>query len=124
MVMAFPHDSQACDLSVVGHVVTSSGLLLRGEVRIRDGRIVEVRPEAGDASGARERIDVGDAFVLPGLIDPHVHSLSDPSEGIAAATRSAAAGGVTTILEMPFDDGAPVWTVERLEAKKAMVAEE
>lgn len=121
--MAFASESEACDLSVVGHVVTSRGLLLRGEVRIRDGKVAEVRPEAGDASGGR-RIDVGDAFVLPGLIDPHVHSLSDASEGIATATRSAAAGGVTTILEMPFDDGAPVWTVERLEAKKALVADE
>lgn len=116
-------DQEVCDLSIVGHVVSRAGSYPRGEVRITDGRIVEVLEEAGDAPHT-ERIDAGSAYVLPGVIDPHVHSLSDPREGIEAATRAAAAGGVTTILEMPFDQAGPIWTVERLEAKKRMVAEE
>jgi allantoinase len=115
--------SEFCDLSVIGHVVGRSVNFPRGEVRIHEGRIVEVR-EAPSQAGAGERIDVGDAYVLPGVIDAHVHSLSDPREGIEAATRSAAAGGVTTILEMPFDRPGPIWTVDRLLAKQQMVAEQ
>ncbi|NDZ78686.1 amidohydrolase family protein [Streptomyces sp. SID10853] len=116
-------EKEPCDLSVVGHVVCRAGNYPRGEVRIRDGRIVEVLPEAGDAPH-RERIDAGSSYVLPGVIDPHVHALSDPREGVEAATRAAAAGGVTTILEMPFDQSGPIWTAARVEAKKQMVAEQ
>lgn len=116
-------DLDAQDLSVVGCLVTRAGVLRRGEIRVRAGKIVARLPEVSDAA-CSERIDVGEAFVLPGVIDPHVHSLSTPTEGIEAATRSAAAGGVTTVMEMPFDQEAPVWTVERLKAKRNMVVRE
>lgn len=116
-------DSSQCQLSIVGHVVGRSVNYPRGEVRIRDGVIVDVLPTPSSAPCA-ERVDVGGAYVLPGVIDPHVHALSDPREGVEAATRAAAAGGVTTILEMPFDQSGPIWTVERLEAKKLLVADE
>ncbi|MQA02469.1 MAG: amidohydrolase family protein [Streptosporangiales bacterium] len=108
------------DLAVTGHLVTSSLELPGGEVRVRDGRIVAVLDRPSDAPAA-ERIDVGDAYVLPGVVDPHVHSLSYAGEGIAAATRSAAAGGVTTILEMPFDEGGPIWSVETFTEKRRLV---
>lgn len=116
-------DLEPCQLSVVGHVVGRSVDFPRGEVRITGGRISAVLSEPTGAMCDR-RIDVGSAYVLPGVIDPHVHSLSDPSEGIESATRAAAAGGVTTILEMPFDKSGPIWTVERIEAKKRMLGEE
>lgn len=116
-------EQSPCDLSIVGRVVTREATHPRGEVRIKGGRIVEVLPEAGVAPH-RERIDAGGGYVLPGVIDPHVHALSDPREGIEAATRAAAAGGVTTILEMPFDQTGPIWTAERVAAKKHMVDEE
>ncbi len=112
-----------CQLSIVGHVVGRFVNYPRGEVRINHGVIVDVLPVPSEVP-CDERIDVDTAYVLPGAIDPHVHCLSDPREGIEAATRAAAAGGVTTILEMPFDKTGPVWTVERLEAKKEMVASE
>lgn len=121
--MAMSGERQLCDLSVVGHVVCRSGRYPRGEVRIRDGRVAAVAPQVtGDP--CEQQIDVGDAYVLPGVIDPHVHSLSDPREGIAAATRAAAAGGVTTILEMPFDKAGPVWTADRVKAKREIVLQE
>lgn len=113
----------AQDLSIVGCLVTRAGVFPRGEVRVRDGKIVARLTEVSNAAYS-ERIDVGEAFVLPGIIDPHVHSLSAPTEGVEAATRSAAAGGVTTIMEMPFDQEAPVWTVDRLKAKRQLVARE
>ncbi|WP_235866197.1 dihydroorotase [Serinibacter arcticus] len=76
-----------------------------------------------DRSGA-SRLDVGPAYVLPGIVDAHVHSLSHGHEGIAAATRSAAAGGVTTIVEMPFDATGPINDVGRLRAKQELANDE
>jgi allantoinase len=61
----------------------------------------------------RDAIDAKGKYVVPGIIDAHVHCYSTPNEGFAGATRSAAAGGVTTIIEMPFDMGRPVITQER-----------
>lgn len=62
--------------------------------------------------------------MLPGAVDAHVHCLSNPGEGIATATRSAAAGGITSIVEMPYDSGEPVNNTRTLEAKKAKVERE
>lgn len=68
-----------------------------------DGTIVGVEA-SGSASGADEEIDASGLLVFPGFIDPHVHS-RDPGltekEDFAHSTRAAAAGGVTTMLEMP-----------------------
>jgi allantoinase len=104
-------------------VVCRAGHYPRGEVRVTGGRVAEVLARPSDQPYG-QRIDVGDAYVLPGVIDPHVHSLSDPREGIGTATRAAAAGGVTTILEMPFDKAGPVWSPERVAAKRELVARE
>jgi allantoinase len=74
----------------------------RGDVRCRDGLIEQVGNV--DASAADEQIDASGWLVFPGFIDPHVHS-RDPGlthkEDFAHSTRAAAAGGVTTLLEMP-----------------------
>lgn len=113
-----------CDLALAGRVVTGSRPAVRGEIRVRDGVIVSVAAGSGSDAPAAERIDVGDAYLLPGAIDCHVHCLSDPGEGVTAATRSAAAGGVTTIIDMPFDADGPIWTVERLRAKRELVGRE
>ncbi len=104
------------DLLVTGNVVTPSGVLEGGAVAIADGRIVEVLASP-DQLEATSRIDVAGQWVLPGAIDPHVHCFSSPSEGFLKATRAAAAGGVTTIIEMPYDAGAPVVAREVLERK-------
>src|SRR5919202_4385062 len=85
-----------------GKVVTPQG---RYEVDVvcEDGLIAALeRPRS--ASSADEEIDATGLLVFPGFIDPHVHS-RDPGltekEDFAHSTRAAAAGGVTTILEMP-----------------------
>ncbi len=73
------------------------------DVECEDGRIVTLSAP-GESSGADEEIDAGGLLVFPGFIDPHVHS-RDPGltekEDFAHSTRAAAAGGVTTIFEMP-----------------------
>lgn len=111
-----------CDLSVVGHLVTASKEIERCEVRIKGGKIQAVGPISN--LPASQQIDVGNHLILPGLVDAHVHSLSHANEGVAAATRAAAAGGVTTIIEMPFDAEGPIWDRSRLESKRRLVEAE
>jgi allantoinase len=91
-------------------------------VAVRDGRVVAV--EARDARlDAVERVVLdADVVLLPGLVDTHVH-VNEPGrtewEGFAHATRAAAAGGVTTILDMPLNSVPPTTDVAALEAKRA-----
>jgi allantoinase len=86
---------------------------------VRGGRIAAV--EAPDApAGDADVVDAGDAVVLPGLVDTHVH-VNDPGreewEGFPSASRAAAAGGITTFFDMPLNSLPPTTTVEGLEAK-------
>jgi allantoinase len=77
-----------------------------------------------DPPAARRTVDLADDEVLlPGLVDSHVH-VNEPGrtewEGFATATRAAAAGGVTTILDMPLNSVPPTTTLAGLEAKRAV----
>ncbi|PSK99402.1 allantoinase [Murinocardiopsis flavida] len=110
-------DANHADLAVAGRLRTASGAYERGELLISGGRIAGRSADIGRVPAAA-RMDFGAALVLPGLVDAHVHSLSHPGEGIAAATAAAAAGGVTTIVEMPFDADGPVNTPDRLRRKR------
>ncbi|WP_440097775.1 allantoinase AllB [Streptosporangium sp. H16] len=89
-------------------------------VAVRDGRIVGVH--AHDAGpDAVERVDLGDVALLPGLVDTHVH-VNEPGrthwEGFASATRAAAAGGVTTIVDMPLNSLPPTVNADALAVKR------
>lgn len=116
-------DTEPCELAVSGHVVTATAYVGCAEVRVRSGRIVAIDRRVGEVA-AHDRLDVGDSLVLPGAVDTHVHCLSAPSEGISASTRGAAAGGVTTICDMPFDADGPIWTMGRLREKQERVRAE
>ncbi len=110
------------DLIITGCVVGADRVRENGYVAIRDGLVERVGEGAPPQS--RERHDFGAAFVLPGAIDSQVHSLSQSGqEGFAWSTRSAASGGVTTIVDMPYDDGMLICTGDRL-ARKAREASE
>src|SRR5690606_2283768 len=92
------------DLVLSGTVVTAAEVIEHGYVAVRDGVIAGVG--TGAAPLARERHHRGDALILPGAIDAQVHSLSQQDqEDFVWSTRSAAAGGVTTIVDMPYDEG-------------------
>jgi allantoinase len=66
-------------------------------------------------------VDTGELVVLPGLVDTHVH-VNEPGrtewEGFSTATRAAAAGGVTTIIDMPLNSIPPTTSPEALEVKR------
>ncbi len=85
-------------------VVTPNGLQPAAIV-LADGKITEIREHDAIPSGVRVD-DVGDLIVMPGLVDTHVH-VNEPGrtewEGFDTTTRAAAAGGVTTIVDMPLN---------------------
>lgn len=91
-------------------------------IGVRDGRIVFVG--AGDADVRAARIiELGrDEVLLPGLVDTHVH-INEPGrtewEGYDTATRAAAAGGVTTLVDMPLNSVPPTIDLAALEVKQA-----
>ena len=82
------------------------------------GRIVRV---SDDAPSGMPFEDFGDDALLPGLVDTHVH-LNEPGrtewEGFETGTRAAAAGGVTTVVDMPLNCLPPTTDVNALEAKR------
>jgi allantoinase len=89
-------------------------------VAVCGGRIVAV--EAYDAELAADvDTDLGDTALLPGLVDTHVH-VNEPGrtewEGFATATRAAAAGGVTTIVDMPLNSLPPTVHTDALRIKR------
>ena len=75
-----------------------------------------------DVPAGSELVDAGDAIVMPGLVDSHVH-VNEPGrtdwEGFETATRAAVAGGVTTIVDMPLNSIPPTTTLAGLQAKLA-----
>ena len=89
-------------------------------VTVHDGRIRSIAPFA-ELPGDVEVIEVNDAAVLmPGLVDSHVH-INEPGrsdwEGFATATRAAAAGGVTTLVDMPLNSIPPTTTLAGFQSK-------
>lgn len=93
-------------------------------VAVADGRIAAVL-EYDAPAGATETIELGDLALLPGLVDTHVH-VNEPGrthwEGFASATRAAAAGGVTTIVDMPLNSLPPTLDPGSLELKRKAAA--
>jgi allantoinase len=112
----------AIDTAVRGLVQRPDLRWVLADVLIRDGIVAGVT-EPGAVQASR-LIDAGTAYLLPGMVDAHVHSLSHEGEGIAAATRAAAAGGVTTIVEMPYDATGPISNTERFSRKTDLAAEQ
>jgi allantoinase len=98
------------------------------EIEIDGERIAAIRPHPSSvlqSSAARPPSsvrDVGSALVMPGLVDTHVH-VNEPGrtewEGFQTATAAAAAGGITTIVDMPLNSQPATTTVRGLEVKRA-----
>ncbi|MEU2903859.1 allantoinase AllB [Streptomyces globisporus] len=88
---------------------------------VAGGTIDAVLPYDAHVPSSARLEDVSDHVVLPGLVDTHVH-VNDPGrtewEGFWTATRAAAAGGITTIVDMPLNSLPPTTTVENLRVKQ------
>ena len=106
-----------------GTVVTETGVF-QADIVIRGGLIAGLTSDASDLlSSADEVIDAARLTILPGGIDPHTH-MREPSnldrEGFATGTAAAAAGGITTIVEMPQSDP-PVTDAASFALKRAAI---
>lgn len=109
------------DLVIRGRALVD-GSFRDAEVAVTQGRMLAVEPGGSGLVGTAT-IELGDDEVLiPGLVDTHVH-VNEPGrtewEGFDTATRAAAAGGVTTIIDMPLNSIPPTTTPEALGVKRA-----
>jgi len=90
-------------------------------VHIRNG-IIAALGEWDEVPAQTPLVDAGYAVVMPGLVDTHVH-VNEPGrtewEGFTTATRAAAAGGVTTLVDMPLNSIPPTTTLDGFAAKLA-----
>ena len=90
------------DTIVLGTVVTATDTIEDGYVAIHNETIAAIGQ--GAPPPAARTLDHRGSFILPGLVDGHMHTASSIGwPGIEGATRSAAAGGVTTCVDMPYD---------------------
>ena len=110
------------DLIIRAQRVVTPEAIAPASVHISDGRIIAVAAYDQIPAGcAVEDVDNA-SVVMPGLVDTHVH-INEPGrtewEGFASATRAAAAGGVTTIVEMPLNSIPPTTTLDGFNAKLA-----
>lgn len=90
-------------------------------IHIHAGRIARVGPFEDQGTPGHDLLEAHEHFVLPGLVDTHVH-VNEPGradwEGFATATAAAAAGGVTTLLDMPLNSVPATTNVRALERKR------
>ena len=110
------------ELVMRGERVLIDGALRPATIQIRDGRIAAVGERDDVGSGVRVH-DAGGSVLMAGLVDTHVH-VNEPGraewEGFETATRAAAAGGVTTLLDMPLNSIPATTTVDALEQKQSV----
>ncbi len=111
------------DLVIRGDLVLEDRVVRDGALGIVGATIAAVLEPGTRPDGSVVRDHTG-RYVMPGLVDTHVHAGSFTTESITTTTAAAAAGGVTTIVDMPYDLKAPVMGAERLAEKIAEVEAE
>ena len=108
------------DLVLTGRVVTPTSIVENGWIAITAGRIEAVG--TGTVPDARECQNYGDALLLPGAVDGQTHAGSQIGfAGMTMTSHSAVRGGVTTIVDMPYDHPIPVTTGAVLAEKVAAI---
>ena len=110
----------ATEFAIRGNIVTPAGVLADGLVVVSGGKIAAVQRDPSAYGG--ELFDASGQWVLPGILDGQTHASSQANrEGIGLASRAAAAGGVTTMVDMPYDDPQPIVSRALFERKVAEV---
>jgi allantoinase len=108
------------NLVIRGRQVVLPDSVAPAAIEITDG-VITALSSYDVAPAGREVIDIDDeSVVMPGLVDTHVH-VNEPGrtdwEGFATATRAAAAGGVTTLIDMPLNSVPPTTTLAGFKTK-------
>lgn len=110
------------DKVLQGQIVLENKVI-NGEVGIKKGKIASISTYKGDFF-SENVIDFGNNYIFPGFIDVHVHCFSNPDEGFAKVSKSAATGGITSFLDMPYDLPNPINNVDEFIKKKNRLEEE
>ncbi|MCU1265988.1 MAG: allB [Acidobacteria bacterium] len=115
--------SESANLSSSSYPLPES--IRPASIHIANGLIVAIGDYDEVPIGCAVEAASASEIIIPGLVDTHVH-INEPGrtdwEGFASATRAAAAGGVTTLIDMPLNSIPPTTTVAGLEAKLAAAA--
>ena len=114
--------SQEFELVIrAARAISSQGGEVACTIGVDGGRIAAIGPVDAQISGRREMELDGDVVLMPGLVDTHVH-VCEPGntewEGFETATQAAAAGGITTLVDMPLDSIPSTVTVPALQEKR------
>jgi allantoinase len=119
--------SPTMDLTVRARRAVVDGTEIACTVAVTEGRIASVASYDARIDSAATVELADDEVLLPGLVDTHVH-VNEPGrtewEGFASATKAAAAGGVTTIIDMPLNSVPPTTTLEALRVKQAVARDQ
>ncbi len=107
------------DLAIRSKRILTPEGMLDGTILISEGKIVQL--VKGDSTASvKTYLDAREFVVMPGLIDPHVH-INEPGrtewEGFDTATMAAAAGGITTLIDMPLNSSPVTTTLQNLQMK-------
>jgi allantoinase len=114
--------AQPIEIVLRGDVVLADRVVRNGHVAILGGKIVAAGEGEGPAAKALE--DYAGCLLFPGLVDAQIHAGSyEGFKGLQDATRAAAAGGVTTVIDMPFDEPVPVNTLDLFKQKLDAIGE-
>ncbi len=112
------------DLIVRGKRIVTPGGERAAAIHIRGGAITKISG-FDDVPSGTPVYEAGDLAVMPGLVDTHVH-INEPGrtewEGFATATRAAAAGGITTLIEMPLNSIPATTSLAAFQTKLAAAA--
>ncbi|GAB2468779.1 amidohydrolase family protein [Comamonas humi] len=110
------------ELVITGAAVLPEGLQENCWIAIKDGKFAAIG--TGQTPEAQQTHNVVDGLIIPGVVDGQTHACSAGGlPGIRSTTHSAIAGGVTTIVDMPYDNPNPLNNVDRLKAKVAAIHE-
>ena len=108
------------NLIIRGRTVVSADAIGPASIHVSGEKIVAVRPFDDVVDGCEIVEAADDSVIMPGLVDTHVH-INSPGrtdwEGFRTATRAAAAGGVTTLIDMPLNSIPPTTTLAGLKTK-------
>lgn len=110
---------------ILGDIVLPNQVMRDAAIEMQGGRISNIHA-TDDAKRLTPTHDYSGQLVFPGLIDAHVHaySSSDKQEGIERLTKGAAVGGVTTIIDMPYDRPTAITTADLVRAKIEVIQRE
>ena len=114
------------DRILSGGAIVGSREIFRADIAISGGRIAAIGHGLGELGDAAEVTELNGLYVFPGGVDMHAH-LNEPGytwrEDFFHGTSAAAAGGITTVVDMPLQNDPTVWNDEIFERKESIVSQ-